>query len=141
MLADSSVLYLSPEQHYLTARKLMRLSHFLSADNMANPKAIKLLGSCHCKAVRYSLMSTTPAPYCVCYCGVCRKLNGGNGACVSLTGDAKSFQAEGTQHMGIYRVRIFNRYMLIKLPAPLTQKMSSSIPLYNATFCPCPYVP
>jgi len=67
-------------------------------------KAIELLGSCHCKAIKYSLKSSTPTPYSSCYCGVCRKLNGGGGSCIAITGDTKTFQAEGTQHLGIYKV-------------------------------------
>jgi hypothetical protein len=70
---------------------------------MTSPKAIKLLGSCHCKAIKYSLKSSTPTPFSICYCGVCRKLNGGSGSCIAITGDATTFQVEGTQHLGIYR--------------------------------------
>jgi len=38
---------------------------------------MKLEGSCHCGAVRFSLLSATPYPYQRCYRSICRKTHGG----------------------------------------------------------------
>ena len=40
---------------------------------------MRLKGSCHCGAVRFSLESETPFPYLRCYCSICRKTAGGGG--------------------------------------------------------------
>jgi hypothetical protein len=45
---------------------------------------VKLNGSCHCKAVRFSLESETPYPYMHCYCSICRKTAGGGGFAVNI---------------------------------------------------------
>ncbi|KAL4262596.1 Gfa family protein [Pleurotus pulmonarius] len=37
---------------------------------------VELKGSCHCGAVRFSLMSSTPVPYQLCLCSICRKVDG-----------------------------------------------------------------
>ena len=34
---------------------------------------MKLNGSCHCGAVKFSVESHTPYPYMRCYCSICRK--------------------------------------------------------------------
>ena len=40
---------------------------------------MKILGSCHCQAVRYEVESDDPYPYQKCYCSICRKTSGGEG--------------------------------------------------------------
>ena len=37
---------------------------------------VVLKGSCHCRAVRFSVQSETPYPYLWCYCSICRKTDG-----------------------------------------------------------------
>ncbi|RPB13989.1 DUF636 domain-containing protein [Morchella conica CCBAS932] len=37
---------------------------------------VTLHGSCHCGAVRFSLDSSTPVPYQLCACSICRKTGG-----------------------------------------------------------------
>ena len=34
---------------------------------------MKLEGSCHCGAVRFSVESHEPVPFMRCYCSICRK--------------------------------------------------------------------
>jgi hypothetical protein len=66
---------------------------------------MKLEGSCHCGAVRFSLESATPQPYMRCYCSICRKTAGGGGYAINLGGDAESLRVEGEDNLTIYRVR------------------------------------
>ena len=84
------------------------------ASGQSQQPKLKLEGSCHCQAIKFSLMSSTPCPYTVCFCGFCRKLTGGSGGATFLTGDASTFQAEGTEHLGIYRVMLW-RHSALKL--------------------------
>lgn len=67
---------------------------------------MKLSGSCHCGAVRFSVESTTPVPYQRCYCSVCRKTQGGGGYAINLGADAATLEVEGREHTAIYHARI-----------------------------------
>jgi len=66
---------------------------------------MKLEGSCHCGAVRFTLQSATPQPYMLCYCSICRKTAGGGGYAINLGGDADSLEVEGEEHISIYQAR------------------------------------
>ena len=67
---------------------------------------MKLEGSCHCGAVRFSVEAKTPyAPYMRCYCSVCRKTAGGGGYAINLFAKAKTLRVRGKKHIGVYRVR------------------------------------
>ncbi|KAL2832065.1 Mss4-like protein [Aspergillus cavernicola] len=50
---------------------------------------MKLSGSCQCGSVEFTLDSSTPVPYQLCACSICRKIGGYIGA-VNLGGIAKS---------------------------------------------------
>ena len=69
---------------------------------------MKLEGSCHCGAVRFSVRSRHPYPFNLCYCSVCRKTAGGGGYAINLRGDADTLVVEGREHIGIYHARIQN---------------------------------
>jgi hypothetical protein len=56
---------------------------------------MKLKGSCHCGAVRFSLHSQTPYPYMQCYCSICRKTAGGGGYAINIMGRAATFKSKG----------------------------------------------
>ena len=60
-----------------------------------------LKGSCHCRAVRFSLQSETPCPYLHCYCSICRKTAGGAGCAINIMGKAATFRSKG--RTGVYR--------------------------------------
>jgi hypothetical protein len=62
---------------------------------------MRLKGSCHCGAVRFSLDSETPYPYQRCYCSICRKTAGGGGYASNIMGDTASFKSKGRTR--IYR--------------------------------------
>jgi hypothetical protein len=54
-----------------------------------------LKGSCHCRAVRFSVESETPYPYLWCYCSICRKTAGGGGYAINIMGKADSLKVKG----------------------------------------------
>jgi hypothetical protein len=62
---------------------------------------MKLKGSCHCRAVRFSVDSGTPVPYLWCYCSICRKTAAGGGYAVNIMGRAGTLKAKGRTR--IYR--------------------------------------
>lgn len=67
---------------------------------------MKLEGSCHCKAVRFSLESAEPYPFMRCYCSICRKTAGGGGYAINLGGDYRTLAVEGREHLSVYRARM-----------------------------------
>jgi len=54
-----------------------------------------LEGSCHCRAVRFSVRSETPRPYLYCYCSICRKSAGGGGYAINIMGRADTLEVKG----------------------------------------------
>ena len=67
---------------------------------------MKLEGSCHCGAVRFSLESAQPYPFNLCYCSICRKTAGGGGFAINLGGEYDSLAVEGREHAAIYQARL-----------------------------------
>lgn len=51
----------------------------------------KLEGSCQCGSVEFTLESSTPVPYQLCACSICRKVGGYSGS-VNLGGIADSLE-------------------------------------------------
>lgn len=66
---------------------------------------MKLEGSCHCGAVRFTLQSRTPYPYMCCYCSICRKTAGGGGYAINIMGEKKSLRVRGGKDVKVYRTR------------------------------------
>jgi hypothetical protein len=67
---------------------------------------MRLEGSCHCGAVRFSLDSDEPVPFMHCYCSICRKTAGSGGYAVNLGGSKQSLRVEGSEHVGVYRAMV-----------------------------------
>lgn len=67
---------------------------------------MKLNGSCHCGAVKFSVESHTPYPYMRCYCSICRKTAGGGGYAINIMGDATTLKVRGSKQVAVYRVRV-----------------------------------
>ena len=67
---------------------------------------LRLEGSCHCGAVRFSVHSHTPVPYQLCYCSICRKTSGGGGYAINLAATSASLTVEGRENLAIYRASI-----------------------------------
>ena len=67
---------------------------------------MELTGSCHCQAVRFRLQSRHPYPFNRCYCSICRKTAGGGGYAINLSGDHRTLQVEGREHIRVYHARL-----------------------------------
>lgn len=67
---------------------------------------MRLDGSCHCGAVRFSLDAAHPYPFALCYCSICRKTAGAGGYAINLGGDAASLTIKGGEHICVYRAHI-----------------------------------
>ncbi|MEH6402503.1 MAG: GFA family protein [Sneathiella sp.] len=78
---------------------------------------MKLKGSCHCQAVKFSLQSSHPYPYNICYCSICRKTAGSGGYAINLSGDADSLTIQGEEHLSTYQAKITD---------PISQKTTDS---------------
>ena len=66
---------------------------------------MRLQGSCHCNAVSFSINTSHPYPFNLCYCSICRKTAGGGGFAINLGGENKSLKVEGAKHISVYRAR------------------------------------
>ena len=67
---------------------------------------MKLEGSCHCGAVKFSVESKTPYPYMRCYCSICRKTAGGGGYAINIMGETATLKVRGARNIAVYRARI-----------------------------------
>lgn len=65
-----------------------------------------LEGSCHCRAIRFSLESASPVPFMHCHCSICRKTAGSGGFAINLGGDAKSLKIHGKKYIGKFHAFI-----------------------------------
>ncbi len=69
---------------------------------------MKLEGSCHCGAVRFTLESHEPYPFNHCYCKICRKTAGAGGSAINLGGDFRTLKVEGQENITVYRAKMQN---------------------------------
>jgi hypothetical protein len=67
---------------------------------------MQLEGSCHCKAVRFTVESHEPVPFMRCYCSICRKTAGSGGFAINLGADFATLKVSGEQHLAVYRARL-----------------------------------
>ena len=67
-----------------------------------------LEGSCHCGSVNFTLQSSHPCPFNLCYCSICRKTNGGGGFAINLGGEFDTLKVDGSEHVTAYRARLMN---------------------------------
>lgn len=67
---------------------------------------MKLEGSCHCGAVRFTLESAHPYPFNRCYCSICRKTAGGGGFAINLGGEHATLEVRGREHVTIYQAKL-----------------------------------
>lgn len=66
---------------------------------------MRLEGSCHCGAVRFSCDSPHPAPYQRCYCSICRKTAGGGGYAINIMGLTDTLEIEGEDNITVFHAR------------------------------------
>ncbi|MEO6409510.1 MAG: GFA family protein [Burkholderiaceae bacterium] len=67
---------------------------------------MKLEGTCHCQAVRFTVESHEPVPYLRCYCGICRKTAGSGGFAINLGAVKATLRVEGEANLSVYRARL-----------------------------------
>lgn len=67
---------------------------------------MKLEGSCHCQAVRFTVDSHQPVPFMRCYCSICRKTAGTGGFAINLGAQHATLQIQGREHLAIYQARM-----------------------------------
>jgi hypothetical protein len=67
---------------------------------------MKLQGSCHCQAVRFSVESSAPYPFMRCYCSICRKTAGVGGYAINLGADHNTLKVEGGENLSVYRAKL-----------------------------------
>jgi uncharacterized protein YdeI (YjbR/CyaY-like superfamily) len=67
---------------------------------------MRLQGSCHCRAVRFSVQSNEPMPFMRCYGSICRKTAGSGGFAINLGAEFKTLKVKGREHLGVYRARL-----------------------------------
>lgn len=61
-----------------------------------------LKGSCHCKAVTFTVKSAHFFPYQLCYCSICRKTQGGGGYSINLGAQAETLKIKGKKNIKVY---------------------------------------
>src|SRR5216110_860422 len=69
-------------------------------------ETMRLDGSCHCGAVKFSVESYTPYPYMRCYCSICRKTAGGGGYTINIMGRANTLKVKGRKSISVYRALV-----------------------------------
>ena len=67
-----------------------------------------LKGSCHCRAVRFSVRAQSPVPFMRCYCSICRKTAGSGGFAINLGADNATLKVQGKENLGVYQARLRN---------------------------------
>ena len=63
---------------------------------------MRLEGSCHCRAVQFSVEAHSPVPFMHCHCSICRKTAGSGGYAINLGADAATLTVSGQEHVAIY---------------------------------------
>ena len=65
----------------------------------------KLLGSCQCGKVHFSVDSETPVPFMFCFCSICRKTGGAAFGC-NIMGIRSTLKIRGKTSLRSYHARI-----------------------------------
>ena len=63
---------------------------------------MKLEGSCHCGAVRFTVDAPQPVPYQRCYCSICRKTAGGGGFAINIGARRDTLDVTGQENVSTY---------------------------------------
>jgi hypothetical protein len=66
-----------------------------------------LTGSCHCRAVRFTVESHEPVPFMRCYCSICRKTAGTGGFAINIAADYGTLEVKGKKHLAVYRAKMW----------------------------------
>ena len=79
---------------------------------------MKLEGSCHCGAVRFTVHSAHPYPFNLCYCSICRKTAGGGGFAINLGADYETLEVAGEQAISTYQALVEDPETGERKPSP-----------------------
>lgn len=88
---------------------------------------MRLEGSCHCGAVRFSAESHHPYPFNLCYCSICRKTAGTGGYAINLRAETAGMTVSGEEHIRVYQA--------IKTDARTGEKKQSSLQRRFCVLC------
>ncbi|KAG1732443.1 Mss4-like protein [Suillus paluster] len=95
---------------------------------------ITLEGSCHCGTVRFTVESSTPVPYQLCVCSICRKA-GGVGGSINLGAHSKTLNiTKGKEQIGVYKAvmdRDTQKEHIVSSKRNFCTKYSSMLWLYD----------
>jgi hypothetical protein len=67
---------------------------------------MRLEGSCHCRAVTFTVEAPSPVPYQRCYCTICRKTAGAGGFAINIGALAETLELAGGEAVGRYHARM-----------------------------------
>ena len=67
---------------------------------------MKLEGSCQCGSVMFKIETSHPVPYQRCFCSICRKIQGGGGYAINISGDSKSLKVRGEDKITRYHAKM-----------------------------------
>lgn len=67
---------------------------------------MQLHGSCHCRAVSFTVAAAHPVPFNLCYCAICRKTAGSGGFAINLGADFATLVVQGRAAIRVYRGRL-----------------------------------
>ena len=70
---------------------------------------MRLEGSCHCGAVRFTVEAPNPFPFALCYCSICRKTAGAGGFGINLGARYDTLKVDGDDHVRTYHARLEGR--------------------------------
>ena len=91
---------------------------------------MQLEGSCHCGAVRFSVRSSHPYPFNLCYCSICRKTAGSGGFAINLGAETDTLRVEGEEHIRTYHARLHDP---AEVPTDPTHAERSATGMYRTT--------
>ncbi|TFK33602.1 Mss4-like protein [Crucibulum laeve] len=97
---------------------------------------VDLKGSCHCGAVKFTVQSSTPVPYQLCLCSICRKV-GGVGGSINLGAHSNTLEIEGKENISVYKAvmdRDTPQQSIASSERNFCSKCSSMLWLYDATW-------
>ena len=66
-------------------------------------------GSCHCGNVKFSVDSSHPYAFNICYCSICRKTAGAGGYAINISASFDTLKIEGSEFIQKYNAKIIDR--------------------------------
>ncbi len=86
---------------------------------------MRLEGSCHCGAVRFSLESAHVYPFNLCYCSICRKTAGAGGYAINIGGWHETLEVCGRDAISVYQAMMVDPATGEAAPGPTERHFCS----------------